>query len=350
MGVYTRSDSDTWWMSLTVQGKRVRKNSGVQARQVAEELFAAWQVELARTRWLGAPPPDPQHTVGQLIAEYLAKVTPQKTPDSQRRDRGVLARFDALWGRWALSELTAKTIEDYLVERQEDVTLASVSKELGILKSAYARALRWKWATTTPFQGIALHQEGEERIRWLTDEEEHRLLTACPPWLGEVVLVGLDTGLRRANLVGLQWNWLHQQGTVLVIPRPRVKGKKVTVMIPLTTRAAATLQRQVRHLGHPEVFTQPDGTPYRLDQVGMAVIRTAQRIGLTDVSLHTLRHTFISRLVQVGRPLPEVAALAGHRDIRMTMRYVHFSPSHLQDGIRALEQRARLVSGAPAQA
>ncbi|NWF72383.1 MAG: tyrosine-type recombinase/integrase [Nitrospirae bacterium] len=55
------------------------------------------------------------------------------------------------------------------------------------------------------------------------------------------------------------------------------------------------------------------------------------------MSLHTLRHTFISRLVQAGRPLPEVAALAGHRDIKMTMRYAHLAPSHLRAGIQALE-------------
>ena len=61
--------------------------------------------------------------------------------------------------------------------------------------------------------------------------------------------------------------------------------------------------------------------------------------GATLVSLHTLRHTFISRLVQAGRPLPEVAALAGHRDITMTMRYAHLAPSHLRAGIQALEHR-----------
>ena len=58
------------------------------------------------------------------------------------------------------------------------------------------------------------------------------------------------------------------------------------------------------------------------------------------MSLHTLRHTFISRMVQVGRPLPEVAPLAGHRDIKMTLRYAHLAPSHLRAGIQALEQRS----------
>ncbi|OAI47075.1 hypothetical protein AYO43_05095 [Nitrospira sp. SCGC AG-212-E16] len=108
-------------------------------------------------------------------------------------------------------------------------------------------------------------------------------------------------------------------------------------MIPLTTRAATIIQRQGRQ--GPHVFTQSDGQAYSVDQVGMAVIRTANQAQLPGVSLHTLRHTFISRLVQAGRPLPEMAALAGHRDIKMTLRYAHLAPSHLRAGIQALEQR-----------
>ena len=79
----------------------------------------------------------------------------------------------------------------------------------------------------------------------------------------------------------------------------------------------------------------------------MAVIRTAKQAQLPGVSLHTLRHTFISRLVQAGRPLPEVAALAGHRAITMTMRYAHLAPSHLRAGIQALEQRNMRQTGGP---
>ena len=339
MGVYRRTDAATYWMSLVIEGKRLRQDTGVQDRRVAGEIFAAWQVQVVRDRWLGTPAPTPTHTVQELIAEYLATVTPRKSPASQRRDHVVLERFRKRWGALGLDQLSNKTLEDYLTERLHDVTLATVSKELGILKSAYARALRWDWVSTTPFRGIALNQEGEARVRWLTDDEATRLVATVAPWLRDLILVGLDTGLRRSNLVGLQWAWLHDQGTVLLVPRQHVKAKKVTVMIPLTTRAASILQRQVRHGNTPHVFTQSDGRAYSLEQVGMAVIRAAKQAQLPGVSLHTLRHTFISRLVQAGRPLPEVAALAGHRDIKMTMRYAHLAPSHLRAGIDALEQR-----------
>ena len=339
MGVYRRTDAETYWMSLVIDGTRMRQDTGVQDCKVAGEIFAAWQVQLARERWLGIPAPKLKHTVQELVDEYREKVTPRKAPTSQQRDRVVLARFTTRWGTVALDHLSSKTLEDYLTERLHNVTFATVSKELGILKSAYARALRWDWVTTTPFRGITLNQEGEERVRWLTDAEEAQLLAACAPWLREIILVGLDTGLRRSNLVGLQWTWLQEQGTVLVVPRQQVKGKKATVMIPLTTRAASIIQRQVRHEHTPHVFTQPDGRPYGVNQVGMAIRRAANRAQLPGVSLHTLRHTFISRLVQAGRPLPEVAALAGHRDIKMTLRYAHLAPSHLRAGIQALEDR-----------
>lgn len=69
------------------------------------------------------------------------------------------------------------------------------------------------------------------------------------------------------------------------------------------------------------VFTQSDGLAFSVDQVGMAVIRTAKQAQLPGVSLHTLRYPFISRLVQAGRPLPKVAALVRDRVIKMTLRY-----------------------------
>jgi integrase len=343
MGVYRRNDSTTYWVSLVIDGRRVRQDTGVQDRRVAGEIFAAWQVQVARDRWLGTSTPTPTHTVQELVMEYLATVTPRKSPASQRRDHVVLEKFRRRWGVLGLDQLRTKTLEDYLAARLQDVTLATVSKELGVLKSAYARAMRWDWVSTTPFRGIALNQEGEARMRWLTDEEAERLVGRAAPWLRDLILVGLDTGLRWSNLVGLQWSWLHDQGTTLVVPRQHVKAKKATVMIPLTTRAAMIIVRQPRHA--PCVFTHSAGRAYSLEQVSMAVIRTAKQAQLPGVSVHTLRHTFISRLVQAGRPLPEVAALAGHRAITMTLRYAHLAPSHLRAGIQVLEERNTRQTG-----
>ena len=320
-----------------MDGKRRRLNTGISDRRVAEDLFAGWKVELARERWLGPARLVSDRQVHELIQEYLVKVTPRKSLDSQRRDHVVFGHLPKAWANLLLNELTPKLIDDYMSFRLETVCFATVSKELGILKSAYRWAIRWEWATRNPLAGMSLNQEGEGRLRWLTREEESRLLLACAPWLQHLAVVGLDTGLRRANLVGLQRAWLYHDGTVLIIPRQHLKLKKTTVTIPLTTRAAKIIHAHCEASTSPYIFVHQDGTPYSTAAVSTTFVRSARHAGFHDVSLHTLRHTFVSRLVQAGRSLAEVAALAGHRDIRMTLRYAHLAPRHLEESIQALE-------------
>ena len=324
-------------MSLQIGGKRHRLNTGMSDRRVAEELFAGWKVELARERWLGPAQVESDRMLHDLIREYLVKVTPRKSLDSQRRDHVVFRHLPKEWDNLLLSELTPKMIDDYMSRRLETVCFATVSKELGILKSAYRYAIRWEWATKTPLAGVSLNQEGEGRLRWLTREEESRLLLACAHWLQTLVIVALDTGLRRANLVGLQREWVYHDGTVLIIPRQHMKLKRGAVTIPLTTRAAKIIHAFYETSSSPYIFTRHNGTPYNAAAVSTAFLLSARHAGFHDVSLHTLRHTFVSRLVQAGRPLAEVAALAGHRDIRMTLRYGHLAPRHLEESIQALE-------------
>ena len=339
MGIYRRPDSPTFWMSLQVNGQRVRLNTMVEDRGLAGELFCAWKAELARARWLGTPTPDGDHTVAELITQYLKLVTPRKSSVSQERDRLILARFTTRWGQLLVRDLSALLIEAYMAERLAQVCLATVSKELGVLKAACRCAVRWGWASHSPFMGIVLNQEGTARTRWLSEDEEPRLLAHCETGLRDIVIVGLDTGLRPGNLVGLHCDWVQQAGTCLIVPREHTKTKILPVMIPLTTRAAAIISQYLERARSEHVFVSKTGRPYTAAEANRMLQRAAVKAGLRDVCLYTLRHTFISRLVQAGVSLPEVAALAGHRDIRMTMRYAHLAPQHLRDGIATLEAR-----------
>jgi integrase len=266
-------------------------------------------------------------------------VTPRKSSHSQQRDRIILARFTTLWGKLLLRNFTTQLIEEYLAERFTQVTFATASKELGILKAAFRCAIRWGWASQSPFVGIVLNQAGTARTQWLSEEEEQRLLAHCPAWLNDLVIVGLDTGLRPGNLVGLRCTWVQPAGTSLIVPRQATKTKMSPITIPLTTRAAEIIGRNLQSACSDHLFVSDAGRPFTCAEVNRALQRAARKASLADICLYTLRHSFISRLVQAGVSLPEVAALAGHRDIRMTMRYAHLAPRHLRDSIAALETR-----------
>jgi hypothetical protein len=116
MGVYRRTDSQTYWMSIKINRVRLRKNTGVRHRKAAEEIYDAWMVQLARERCMGIVQ-SRHYTVAELLAEYQAKVTPYKSTHSQRRDRMVLKQFTTRWGTRRLDALTSKVIEDYMAER-----------------------------------------------------------------------------------------------------------------------------------------------------------------------------------------------------------------------------------------
>ena len=119
--------------------------------------------------------------------------------------------------------------------------------------------MRWDWVTTTPFRGITLNQEGEDRVRWLTDAEQGRLVATAAP--GCAISYWWDS---IPDCAGAIWwacsGWLHEHGTVLVVPRQLVKAKKATVMIPLTTRAADHHCAKA-HTGAPCVFTHTEDAP-----------------------------------------------------------------------------------------
>ncbi len=311
----------------------------VEDRQLAEELFCAWKAEVARTRWLGPPTPDGDHTVADLIAQYLKVVTPRKSSHSQQRDRIILTRFTTRWGNLLLRDLTTLLIEEYVVERSAQVSFATISKELGVLKAAFRCAIRWGWASRSPFVGVVLNQEGTARTRWLSDDEEGRLLSHCSALLRDIVLLGLDLGLRPGNLVRFQRAWVQPGETCLIIPKEQTKTQKLSLTIPLTRRATDILRRYLKSNPSEHLFLSTAGHPLTCAAVNRSLQHAALKAGLRDISLYTLRHTFISRLVQAGVSLTEVAALAGHQDIRMTMRYAHLAPQHLRDSIAALETR-----------
>jgi site-specific recombinase XerD len=125
----------------------------------------------------------------------------------------------------------------------------------------------------------------------------------------------------------------------LVIPREDTKTKRLPLTIPLTRRAAEIIHRYVENTRSDYLFVSKVDRTYTCAEVNRALKRAAVTAGLRDLCLYTLRHSFISRLVQAGVSLPEVAALAGHRDIRMTMRYAHLAPQHLRQSIALLEAR-----------
>lgn len=150
--------------------------------------------------------------------------------------------------------------------------------------------------------------------------------------LKPMVLVALNTGMRRGELFSLRWQDVDLAAGVVTVRAATAKSGQ-TRRIPLNKAAATVLSRwRARHpSGDGLVFPGDEGK--RLDNINKSWRGVVKIAGVTGFNFHDLRHTFASRLVQAAVDLNTVRELLGHSEIAMTQRYAHLSPDNLRAAV-----------------
>jgi integrase len=234
-----------------------------------------------------------------------------------------LNRFDGM----LVTDITPMMIQDYADERIEDVKLATVQKELSVLKAILNKARREGRLLVTPNFPPLKRLPG--RCRWLTPEEEQRLLTSSAKHLRPLITFAVDTGGRRSELLRLDWRQVDLDRGVATFTKTK-NGEDRSIR--LTDRAIRTLHGLDPRDSGP-VFTF-GGKAFKEFKHSFDTAR--QKAALEDFRFHDLRHTFASRLVQKGIPLYEVMHLTGHKSLEMVQRYSHLAPDYQERAIAAL--------------
>jgi integrase len=143
--------------------------------------------------------------------------------------------------------------------------------------------------------------------------------------LRPAVLLAIETGLRRGELVGMRWRDIDWRQRVLRVPETKIGIPRT---IPLSGKALAIL------------FSLPAGKATVLGITANALRQAWQRLrdraGAIDLHFHDLRHEAVSRLFELGLSLPEVAIISGHKEPRMLLRYTHLNPVALAQKMEKL--------------
>jgi len=226
-----------------------------------------------------------------------------------------------------LSDFTHAVIRDWANERLDQVKPATALRDLSTLRAILNKAFReGLLAQVPPFPRM---KKEPGRCRWLTLEEEHRLLLAAKPHLRALVAFALDTGGRRSELLKLDWRNVDlERGFVAFLKTKNGEDRSVR----LTERAKQVLAGLDPQESGP-VFTYR-GQSIKCVKTTFDKART--RAKLEDFRFHDLRHTFASRLAQQGVPLYEIMHLTGHKSFQMVQRYAHLAPDFQERAIGAL--------------
>ncbi len=191
--------------------------------------------------------------------------------------------------------------------------------------------IKWGKAETNSVKEVKLAKENNQRIRYLSYEEEERLIGACKGPLRPVVITAIHTGFWKSELLSLTWDDIDFERSTVSVKAGYAKNGE-SRSIPMNELLKQTLQ-EVKIL-EGAVFRSRSGKPYR--SIRTAFTTALKRAAITDFTFHDLRHTFASRLVMGGVDLPTVKELMGHKDITMTLRYAHLSDSHKQRAVEIL--------------
>jgi integrase len=269
---------------------------------------------------------------GAIAEEYLRYYRANRRPRSVERHEMAYRALKPFFAGKSVEDITPLIIERYKdhrkMQKRSDVT---INRELAFLKNLFTQAITWGKATTNPVKQVRLFREDNARTRFLTEEEEARLLAHCNPQLKPLVMTALHTGFRKSELLSLRWENIDFRNRLIKVDAAYTKTYEARG-VPMTETLTATLKSL-------KMSTVGDSTTavFGYRQMTKTFARAVKRAGLVDFTFHDLRHTFASRLVMAGVDLATVKELMGHKHITMTLRYTHLAPGHMRSAIAALD-------------
>lgn len=315
-----RKRGAVWWIDIRApNGERIRRSAGTDSKTLAQELHDKLKAELWRTQKLGVKP---KRSWNEAVVRWLKESAHKATIECDKAHLRWLDRYL----RDQDLEVISRSVTDRLIEARlaEGVSNATVNRTLEVLRAILRKCVNeWDWLDKAP--QVRMLNEPTRRIRFLTRPEAQRLLKALPEHLADMAAFSLATGLRRANVTGLQWTQVDLGSRLAWIHPDQAKARKA-IAVPLNAEAVLLIRKQIgKHA--TQVFSYQGKSVTQVST--KAWYAALQRAGIEDFRWHDLRHTWASWHVQQGTPLHVLQELGGWESAEMVRRYAHLSAEHL---------------------
>lgn len=271
-------------------------------------------------------------TLREVIKLYSSEVVPTKK--SQRASLSCLRGIDIDLGDYALAAITPQLLATYREKRLKIVDPQTVRKDLGMINRVLKAAhMDWGYILPGGIPEVRMPKQPRGRDRRASDAELNAIIGATESLeLPTVIVLAVETAMRRSELLGLAWKDIELNKRVATLHDTKNGDKR---RVPLSTKAVEALDSLPRRISG-RVFGITE------DACTRAFVRAAKRArtqyeanGGTDeeflvgIRLHDLRHEATSRLFERGLQMMEVAAITGHKSLDMLKRYTHLNAEDL---------------------
>lgn len=326
MALYKRNG--TFWIDFTApDGKRIRRSTGTNDREKAQELFdklkhESWRVSALRER--------PRHTWDEAALLWIKEKSDKK---SIKYDIIMLRILTpVLRGRY-LDEISRADIVRIGEERKAATSPSRANRYLALIRSIFNRAVKiWEWLDKAP--AVTLYKEPKRRVRYLVPDQVRTLMNELPEHQKPIIAFALLTGLRKSNILNLQWDQVDLRRKTITVYGDQTKNEE-DIVVSLSDIAQGIIIAQIGK--NPDyVFTFKG---QKLGEVNTRAFRKAvKRAGIFNYRFHDHRHTWASMLIQNGVSLYELQEMGAWKSPEMVKRYAHLAPQKMYENAQIVNE------------
>jgi integrase len=355
MSVVKRGNSKNWYMHFQFNGQTYIRSSRTTNKKIAEQMEIEWKAKLHSQQYQGRKQ---RITLADAFEQYKLSKEGIASYRNLIAHETVLRRLLPM--KKHIDEISSRDLEKFKRDRiAEGVGAESIKYGLLLIRGTlkFAQQLGYQVSDIT-FPQIKLPKNS---LRYLSDDEERRLLVALDPLRHgaglppvaersaemqrslqdayDLVILLLDTGARYSEIANIEWSRIDLASRTIHLWRQKVQNETVLYM---TDRVFEVLSRRASTNASRYVFCNRNGDARGYS--AMSIRKAILRAGLRDCRIHTLRHTHASRLIQNGMSVYEVKEILGHTDIKTTLRYAHLEQRQVTSKARDVINRLNQVA------
>src|SRR3989338_3268266 len=253
-------------------------------------------------------------------------------------------------GHHYLSKITQNDIRTLMSKLIKIKSAKTCNNLLTMLKTIFKYARRWGYIRISPTEDVDKYRVEREEMDFLRPEEINLLLKHCREPFKTFVLTAVLTGMRKGELLGLQWGDIDWNSNTIFVKRslkctfgkenikdgkwwyfdtPKTKYSVRAVTMSPRLKEALEIHRITAPVNEDDlIFCNGGNNPLDPDNIVKRYFQPALRMaGLRMIRFHDLRHTYTSLLIAQGENVKFIQSQLGHASIQTTMdRYGHLLP------------------------
>ncbi|MCK4765716.1 MAG: site-specific integrase [Candidatus Aminicenantes bacterium] len=322
MGVYKDKKTKKWFISYTLNGQRIRKSIGKNKKQAVEALNKI-QYEISNNRFGLAK--KERIKFFDFTKKYLKEYS-IPTKKSYKNDISRLKNLMPYFGDLYLDEISNYHFEQYrnirlkeiAAKRKNLVSPTTVNREGALLLGVLNKAVKWGFLGQVPLKIEMRKELRKENI--LPIEEIKRLIANAEPPLRHIILIAINTGMRKGEILNLEWSQVNFENSFVTLRAQSTKSGELR-RIPLNETMKSLFAKLYQGRGDSGyVFTSPKtGKPYiDLKKSWYSLLK---RCNIKDFRFHDLRHCFATYTLLKRPDMVSLQEILGHADISTTSRY-----------------------------